>query len=66
MKSVYKIGEVARKLGVTTETLRRWDRDGKFEAKRNPVNKYRVYTEKQVALIARETGVYEMPSLFFR
>lgn len=60
MKTVYKIGEVAEKLGVTTETLRRWDRDGKVSAKRNPVNNYRYYTEKQVDLIAREMGVQYM------
>lgn len=54
---MYKIGDAARKLGVTAETLRRWDRDGKYSAKRNPVNKYRVYTEDQVTLMAREMGV---------
>lgn len=57
MGNVYRVGEAAKKLGVTAETLRRWDRGGKFKAKRNPVNKYRVYTEKQLGMIAREIGV---------
>jgi len=57
MSVVYKIGEAAKKLGVTTETLRRWDRDGKLNAKRNPVNQYRVYTERQLGMIARDMGV---------
>ena len=57
MGIIYKIGEAADKLGITTETLRRWDRDGKFEANRNPINNYRTYSDKQLSLIARETGV---------
>lgn len=42
----YKIGEMAEKLGVTVRTLQKWDKSGKFVAKRTPTNR-RYYTEQQ-------------------
>ena len=57
MSNIYKIGQAAEKLGVTTETLRRWDRDGKLSAKRHPINDYRIYTEEQLHAVSREIGV---------
>ena len=36
MKNYYIISEVANILGKSTETLRRWDRDGKLSAVREP------------------------------
>ena len=36
--------EFAKKLGVSVETLRRWDRSGKLSAKRT-VSNHRYYTE---------------------
>ena len=41
--------EFAEQLGVTVETLRRWDRTGKLPAKRTPAN-HRYYTEEDLAL----------------
>ena len=38
-----KIREAADMLGVNPETLRRWDKSGKFRAQRHPMNNYRVY-----------------------
>ncbi len=38
------IQKAAEILGVNPETLRRWDRKGKFKAKRHPINGYRLYT----------------------
>ena len=38
-----KIKEASEILGVNPETLRRWDRAGKFKAKRHPINGYRMY-----------------------
>jgi site-specific DNA-methyltransferase (adenine-specific) len=44
MKEVYfSIKEAAEILGVTTLTLRNWDKSGKFKASRHPMNNYRVY-----------------------
>jgi len=38
-----RVGEAALILGVTTKTLRNWDRSGKVTARRHPVNGYRIY-----------------------
>lgn len=39
----YSIPQVAEKLSVTKDTLRRWDASGKLKPIRHPVNNYRVY-----------------------
>ena len=41
--------EVARIIGVTSLTLRNWDKKGLLAAYRNPVNNYRVYRYADVA-----------------
>ncbi|WKN45139.1 DNA (cytosine-5-)-methyltransferase [Tunicatimonas pelagia] len=58
MKEYYTITEVADLLGKSKETLRRWDRDGKLPAMREPMSNYRVYRKEQL-------GVFEeLNSLF--
>lgn len=42
-----KVGEAAKKLGVSVKTLQRWDNEGVFVALRNPKNQ-RYYTEDQI------------------
>jgi len=37
------VKEAAHVLGVSPSTLRNWDRSGKLEAIRHPVNGYRLY-----------------------
>lgn len=41
-------------IGVSSETLRRWDNSGKFESVRHPINNYRVYPENNVLALAEE------------
>ncbi len=41
--------EVAKTLGVTSLTLRNWDKKGFLVAYRNPLNNYRVYRYADVA-----------------
>ena len=41
--------EFAKKLGVSVETLRRWDRSGKLSAKRT-VSNHRYYTEDDLMI----------------
>lgn len=41
-----RLNEMAKRLGVSTKTLQRWDKDGILVAKRNPNNR-RYYTENQ-------------------
>jgi DNA (cytosine-5)-methyltransferase 1 len=46
--SLYTVAQVADMLGVSKETLRRWDRNGKLRSVRNPVNNYRLYHKDQL------------------
>jgi len=48
MGETYSIIEASKILSVSTETLRRWDRDGKLKANRNPENNYRYYHPDQL------------------
>lgn len=56
MKKYYSISEVAEILGKSTETLRRWDRDGKLNALREPMSNYRVYSKEQLNLFPEFQG----------
>lgn len=46
--------EVAEILGVTTLTLRNWDKKGLLAAYRNPLNNYRMYRYADVADLLAE------------
>lgn len=47
-KKFYSLSETAEIIGKSTETLRRWDREGKFSAIREPNSNYRIYPKKQI------------------
>jgi len=38
-----KIKEAAQYLGVSIDTLRNWDKSGKFKAYRHPISNFRLY-----------------------
>lgn len=42
------LAEASELIGKSKETLRRWDRDGKLTAVREPMSNYRVYKKEQV------------------
>jgi site-specific DNA-methyltransferase (adenine-specific) len=42
MGNLYNIGKAAEILGVSQDTLRRWDNSGKFKSMRHPINNYPV------------------------
>ncbi|HDI50999.1 MAG: MerR family DNA-binding transcriptional regulator [Deltaproteobacteria bacterium] len=42
------VKEAAEFLGVSSETLRNWDRTGKLVALRHPVNGYRLYRKQDL------------------
>jgi len=48
IKEYYSLSEAAEVLGKSKETLRRWDRDGKLNAVREPVSNYRVYRKEDI------------------
>ncbi|MGA2384582.1 MAG: N-6 DNA methylase [Gemmatimonadales bacterium] len=50
--------EAASLVGVTTTTLRNWDRKGRLKAVRHPVNKYRMYRLEDVLALRGEIGVF--------
>lgn len=44
----YSLSEVADVMGVSKETLRRWDKNGKLKSVRHPINNYRVYPSESL------------------
>ena len=42
------VREAAKLIGVSTSTLRAWDRAGKLSAIRNPMNRYRLYRREDL------------------
>lgn len=56
MKNYYSISEVAEILNKNPETLRRWDREGKLKAVREPMSNYRVYSRAQLEIFPEFTS----------
>lgn len=54
MENYLNVGQAAKLIGVSPETLRRWDKSGKFESVRHPINNYRVYPESNVLSLVEE------------
>lgn len=50
------IGEAAELLGVSVETLRRWDRAEKLKPVRHPINRYRLYGREQLLSLLPNPG----------
>lgn len=48
-----RIKEAAEFLGVSSNTLRNWGRDGKITEHRHPVNNYRLYKKSELAQLLR-------------
>ena len=59
MKKYLTLSETAELLGKSKETLRRWDRDGKFTSVREPMSNYRVYPKEQVQLLFTDLFLQE-------
>lgn len=54
MDKYLTVGQVSEMIGVSCETIRRWDKAGKFISTRHPINNYRVYSIEQVDSFIRE------------
>ncbi len=48
MRLPLQIGDAARLLGITTDMLRSWERNGLIEAPRDPNNRYRLYGGEEI------------------
>lgn len=55
-KDFLTIKEAAEFLGVTTTTLRNWDRRGKLVPVRHPVNGYRLYRKSDLEDLLQSLG----------
>ncbi len=53
-KKYLTIKEAAKFIGVTPLTLRNWDKEGKFPAKRHPISNYRIYKLEDIERLAKE------------
>jgi len=47
------VAEAAEVLGVSKDTLRRWDKAGKLPARRHPVTRYRLYLKQELNVLLR-------------
>src|SRR6266566_3123104 len=61
MDNIYSPKEFGKLIGRTTNTLQKWDREGKLSAHRNPITNRRYYTHDQYlvyrGLVAPEQGL---------
>ncbi|WP_299430757.1 DNA (cytosine-5-)-methyltransferase [uncultured Maribacter sp.] len=48
IKDYYSLSEASEIIGKSKETLRRWDKEGKLSAVREPISNYRVYKKEQL------------------
>lgn len=54
MPEYISIKETARLVGVSPQTLRKWEKDGHLVPYRNPVNNYRMYKVEQIEAFIEE------------
>jgi len=55
MEGMLTIGDAAAELGVSAQTLRRWDAQGKLRAHRHPLNGYRLYAQEELDALHNRT-----------
>jgi CheY-like chemotaxis protein len=55
---VLTISEAADFLGVSTATLRNWDRSGKLKPRRHPQNGYRIYLHEDLEAVLRSAELH--------
>lgn len=53
-KQSFTVSEAAELLGVTTTTLRNWDKLGKLKPSRDPINGYRLYRVEDITRLLQE------------
>lgn len=49
MTKIYKVRDFAKAIGVSAKTVRRWDKQGAFPARRHP-NGHRYYTDGDIRI----------------
>jgi MerR family copper efflux transcriptional regulator len=56
-----RISEAAEYLGVSPNTLRNWERRGKIEAHRHPVNSYRLFKKEELDALLNQVQEADEP-----
>ena len=56
------IKQAALLLGVTTLTLRNWDKNGKLTTSRHPMSNYRIYRQEDIEKLIRDIESGTMPT----
>lgn len=60
MEKYYAVGETAQKIGVTTQTLRDWDKTGKLKPHHVAESGFRYYSQEQInQIIGKRGGIVE-------
>jgi MerR family transcriptional regulator, copper efflux regulator len=54
LRDFLRISDAAEYLGVSPNTLRNWERDGKIVAHRHPVNRYRLFRREDLDVVLRQ------------
>ena len=54
MPEYLKISEAADLLKITKQTLRNWDKRGKFKPFRHPINNYRLYEKSDLVKLLKK------------
>ncbi len=54
LRDYLRISAAAEYLGVSTNTLRNWERAGKIVAHRHPVNRYRLFIQDELDALLRQ------------
>src|SRR4051794_39008273 len=62
---VLTISEAADFLGVSSATLRNWDRSGKLKPRRHPQNGYRIYLHEDLEAILRSADLSVLTDVSF-
>lgn len=55
-KGFITVKQAAEILGVSVQTIIRWDKSGKLKASRHPMNNYRLYRLVEIRKLAEEIG----------
>ena len=56
LKEYLTVHEASGFLGVSSSTLRNWDRAGKLRARRHPINGYRLYAKEDLERVLKSVS----------
>ena len=60
-KQYVRVSDAAKMLGYHVATLRRWDKNGKLPARRNPITNERMYYHNDIITFQQKFGIKENP-----